>query len=88
MADLGMLRREILVGYGVAGFLAVLVPVHIWHGPGDVFFAIGVVMVLCVINIVGVTEAAALNVALAVTDFATQLLLVIIGGVLVFSGAR
>ena len=26
MADLGMLRREMLVGYGVAGFLAVLVP--------------------------------------------------------------
>src|SRR6202789_1076169 len=45
------------------------------HGPGDVFFAIGVVLVLCAINIVGVTEAAALNVALAVTDFATQLLL-------------
>jgi YHS domain-containing protein/uncharacterized membrane protein YraQ (UPF0718 family) len=34
MADLTMLRREMLVGYGVAGFLAVLVPVHIW---GDVF---------------------------------------------------
>jgi basic amino acid/polyamine antiporter, APA family len=57
------------------------------HGPGDVFFAIGVVLVLCAINIIGVTEAAALNVALAVTDFATQLLLVIIGGVLVFSGS-
>ncbi len=34
MADLTMLRREMLVGYGVAGFLAVLVPDHIW---GDVF---------------------------------------------------
>jgi len=34
MADVGMLRREMLVGYGVAGFLAVLVPVHVW---GDVF---------------------------------------------------
>jgi uncharacterized membrane protein YraQ (UPF0718 family)/YHS domain-containing protein len=34
MADIGMLRREMLVGYGVAGFLAVLVPVHVW---GDVF---------------------------------------------------
>lgn len=34
MADLTMLRREMLVGYGVAGFLAVLIPVHIW---GDVF---------------------------------------------------
>jgi uncharacterized membrane protein YraQ (UPF0718 family)/YHS domain-containing protein len=34
MTDLGMLKREILVGYAVAGFLAVLVPVHIW---GDLF---------------------------------------------------
>ena len=57
------------------------------HGPGDVIFAIGVVLVLCAINIVGVTESAALNIALALTDFATQLLLVIIGGALVFSGS-
>ena len=41
--------------------------------------------VLCAINVVGVTEAAALNIALAVTDFCTQLLLVVVGGVLVFS---
>jgi len=34
MADLTMLRREMLFGYGVAGFLAVLVPDHVW---GDVF---------------------------------------------------
>jgi YHS domain-containing protein len=34
MSDIAMLRREMLVGFGVAGFLAVLVPVHIW---GDVF---------------------------------------------------
>jgi APA family basic amino acid/polyamine antiporter len=56
------------------------------HGPGDVFFGIGVVALLCAINIVGVTEAAALNILLAITDFMTQLLLVVIGGVLVFSG--
>src|SRR5437660_8790216 len=47
--------------------------------PGDIFFGIGVVGVLCAINVVGVTEAAALNVALAVIDFCTQLLLVIVG---------
>src|SRR5438309_6865381 len=52
--------------------------------PGDIFFGIGVVVLLCGINVVGLTEAAALNVALAITDFATQLLLVVIGGVLVF----
>jgi APA family basic amino acid/polyamine antiporter len=55
------------------------------HGPGDVIFAIGVVAVLGGINIVGVTEAAALNIVLAITDFCTQLLLVLVGGVLVFS---
>jgi uncharacterized protein len=31
MADLTMLSRELLVGYTVAGFLAVLVPVSAWH---------------------------------------------------------
>jgi APA family basic amino acid/polyamine antiporter len=45
-----------------------------------------VVIVLCGINIVGVTEAATLNILLAITDFATQLLLVVLGAVLVFSG--
>jgi basic amino acid/polyamine antiporter, APA family len=55
------------------------------HGPGDVIFAIGVVIVLCAINIVGITEAATLNIFLAVTDFCTQLLLVVVGGFLVFS---
>src|SRR5262249_62088537 len=37
------------------------------------------------VNIVGVQESAKLNVVLAVTDFATQLLLVLLGFVLVFS---
>jgi uncharacterized membrane protein YraQ (UPF0718 family)/YHS domain-containing protein len=31
MADLSMVRRELLIGYTVAGFLAVLVPVSAWH---------------------------------------------------------
>ena len=53
--------------------------------PGDIIFGIGVVALLCGINVVGVTEAAALNIALAITDFCTQLLLVVVGGVLVFS---
>ncbi len=55
------------------------------HSPGDIFFGIGVVIVLSLINVVGVREAAGLNIVLAVTDFATQLLLVIVGFVLVFS---
>jgi APA family basic amino acid/polyamine antiporter len=53
--------------------------------PGDVIGGIIVVVVLVGINIVGIKEAAALNVLLAVVDFATQLLLVILGFVLIFS---
>jgi len=34
LADIGMLRNEMLIGYVVAGFLAVLVPSGVWH---DVF---------------------------------------------------
>jgi uncharacterized protein len=39
MADLTMLRRELVIGYLVAGFLATLVPAHVWnavfvHGHG------------------------------------------------------
>ncbi|MBX5468647.1 MAG: universal stress protein [Thermoleophilaceae bacterium] len=55
------------------------------HSPGDIFFGIGVVVVLGAINVVGVKEAAGLNVFLAVADFATQLLLVVVGFFLVFS---
>src|SRR5436305_11322938 len=51
--------------------------------PGDVFFGIAVIVLLCAINVVGVKEAARLNVFLAFTDFSTQLLLVVIGGILV-----
>ncbi|MDQ6806903.1 MAG: APC family permease [Actinomycetota bacterium] len=53
--------------------------------PGDIFFGIGVIVVLCAINVVGVKEAARLNILLAIIDFSTQLLLVVIGAVLVLS---
>jgi basic amino acid/polyamine antiporter, APA family len=53
--------------------------------PWDVIVGVIVVVVLVGINIVGVKEAAALNILLAVVDFATQLLLVILGFVLIFS---
>src|SRR5205807_8263191 len=55
------------------------------HSPGDVFFGIGVVILLSLINVVGVREAAGLNILLAIADLATQLLLVIVGIVLVLS---
>jgi APA family basic amino acid/polyamine antiporter len=53
--------------------------------PWDLVGGVIVVVLLVGINIVGVKEAAALNVGLAVVDFATQLLLVILGFFLIFS---
>jgi APA family basic amino acid/polyamine antiporter len=55
------------------------------HPPGDVFGGIAVVAVLSLINVRGIEESTGLNVVLALIDFATQLLLVMIGLFLVFS---
>src|SRR5271154_2267525 len=38
------------------------------HGPGDVVFGIGVVALLSMVNVVGVKEAAGLNIVLPITD--------------------
>ena len=53
--------------------------------PWDIVVGALVVVALVGLNIVGVKEAARLNIGLAVIDFATQLLLVVLGFVLVFS---
>jgi len=53
--------------------------------PWDIIGGIIVVVILVGINIVGIKEAAALNILLAVVDFATQLLLVGLGFALIFS---
>src|SRR4051794_11395491 len=55
------------------------------HSPGDIFFGIGVIVVLCLINVRGAEESAGVNVALAVIDFMTQLLLVLVGIFLILS---
>src|SRR3954471_3046499 len=55
------------------------------HSPGDVIFTVVLIAVLGAINIVGVKESTGVNVLLALIDFATQALLVVIGIVLVFS---
>ena len=51
--------------------------------PGDIIFGAGVIAVLVAVNIVGVKESAGVNVLLAVVDFMTQLLLVLVGVFLV-----
>ena len=55
------------------------------ENPWDVVVGIVVIAALVILNIVGVQESAKVNVVLALTDFATQLLLVLLGFVLVFS---
>jgi APA family basic amino acid/polyamine antiporter len=53
--------------------------------PWDIVVGAAVIVLLVGVNIVGIREAATLNVTLAVVDFATQLLLVLIGFALVLS---
>jgi basic amino acid/polyamine antiporter, APA family len=53
--------------------------------PGDVIFGVGVIALLSYVNVIGIKESAGLNIVLAVVDFFTQLLMVVVGGLLVFS---
>jgi basic amino acid/polyamine antiporter, APA family len=53
--------------------------------PGDIVFGAVVIGLLVAVNVVGIKESAGLNILLAVVDFMTQLLLVLVGAVLVLS---
>src|SRR5881296_3458154 len=55
------------------------------ENPWDIVGGVLVIVLLVSLNIVGIREAARLNIFLAVVDFATQLLLVVIGFALIFS---
>jgi APA family basic amino acid/polyamine antiporter len=55
------------------------------QNPWDVVVGAAVIVLLVAVNIVGIKEAARLNIVLAVIDFATQALLVALGFVLIFS---
>jgi APA family basic amino acid/polyamine antiporter len=55
--------------------------------PGDIIAGCGVIAVLAAINVFGTKESTGVNILLAVVDFATQLLLVVIGAFLVLSPA-
>ncbi len=55
------------------------------ENPWDIVVGALVIVVLVTLNVVGVQEAAKLSISLAVIDFATQVLLVIVGFALVFS---
>src|SRR5207249_838924 len=49
------------------------------HSPGDILGGVVIVLGLAAVNIIGVRESARLNLVLALTDYATQLLLVALG---------
>jgi APA family basic amino acid/polyamine antiporter len=53
--------------------------------PWDIIGGIVVIVILVLLNIVGIKEAAGLNIFLALVDFATQLLLVVLGFYLIFN---
>ena len=53
------------------------------HSPADIIAGALIIAILAVINVVGAKESAGLNIALAVVDFLTQVLLVVVGAVLV-----
>jgi len=55
------------------------------ENPWDIVGGIVVVFLLVLINIVGIQESTRVNVLLAIVDFATQVLLVLLGFVLIFS---
>ena len=53
--------------------------------PGDIFAACVVISLLAVVNVLGAKESTGINVTLAVIDFLTQLLLVLVGAIVVLS---
>src|SRR5437764_7964165 len=55
------------------------------QNPWDIIGGAIVIVLLVALNIVGIQESAKLNVLLAAVDFATQVLLVLLGFVLIFS---
>jgi APA family basic amino acid/polyamine antiporter len=92
LASFGAAWSQMLVYVATVAISAFFVPHYLsvfWEplreNPWDIVGGAIVVVLLVGINIIGVHEAASLNVLLAVVDFATQAMLVAIGFVLVFN---
>ncbi len=56
--------------------------------PGDIIAAVVVIALLAAVNVFGAKESTGINVTLAVVDFLTQVLLVLVGAVLVLDPAQ
>jgi basic amino acid/polyamine antiporter, APA family len=92
LVSFGAAWSQMLVYVATVAISAFFVPHYLsvfWEplreNPWDIVGGAVVVVVLVAVNIVGVQEAARVNIVLAVVDFATQALLVVVGFVLVFS---
>ncbi len=68
----------------VPHYLAVFWPVLKTH-PWDSAVGVLVIIVLVIVNVIGIKEAARLNIILAVADLATQVLIMVIGVVLLLA---
>jgi len=68
----------------VPHYLAVFWP-WLGHSPGDIIGGVAVIVFLAALNVKGTQESSRLNLILAVADLCTQVILVAIGLVLVFS---
>ena len=71
--------------YFVPHYLGAIFWEPLRSAPADIIAAIVIVAVLAAINVFGTQESTGVNITLALVDFATQLLLVVLGLVLVFS---
>ena len=71
------------VPHYIGGVFAFAEPLR--TSPGDIVAACVVIALLAGINVFGAKESTGINVTLAVIDFMTQLLLVLVGAVVVFS---
>ncbi|MBI2863333.1 MAG: APC family permease [Chloroflexi bacterium] len=70
--------------YAAGGYLAIFFPV-LAVAPYNVIFAVGAIVFLMALNVVGVQEAANFSVIFAVIDLLTQIVLVIVGGIFLLS---
>jgi APA family basic amino acid/polyamine antiporter len=72
--------------YFVPFYASALPGLHALHNPpGNIIFALGVLVLLVFLNIRGLGESAKVNFVLAVTDLGTQVLVVILGAALVLN---
>src|SRR6188768_2282454 len=92
LVSFGAAWAQMLVYVATIAISAFFVPHYLsifWsplrENPWDIIGGAAVIVFLVALNVVGIKEAAGLNIFLAVIDFATQVLLVLVGFALIFS---